>query len=513
MAKRTRWVAQGRLMALILGTLLAGLLPASTAAHVNSAAVSSPDSTTTSQSISARDWSQIKALINASAAPTQQAYLKASNADAYDQFGVSVAISGDTVVVGAPYESSSASGGEGDNSAFHSGAAYVFTRSGSSWSQQAYLKASNAGEYDLFGLSVAIDGDTIVVGAVVESSSASGGESDNSAFAAGAAYVFTRSGSSWSQQAYLKASNADEYNNFGTSVAIDGDTVVVGAVGESASAGAAYVFTRSGSAWSQQAYLKASNAESSDSFGCSVAISGDSVVVGAYGESSSASGGESDNSASFVGAAYVFTRSGSSWSQQAYLKASNAEEYDEFGISVAISGDSVVVGADDDSSASGGESDNSAFWAGAAYVFTRSGSSWSQQAYLKASNAEAGDYFGRFGRHRRRHCRRRLRLRVQQRKRWRERQLSVQRRRGICLHAIGQQLEPAGIPEGIERRSGRQVRLLAGDRRRHCCRRRHHRGQQRERRRGRQLNVLLRRGICLLLSDSVLARLLLGYRE
>jgi len=360
--------------------------------------------------LSPGDWDQIKTLLPqpAAVAPdTQQAYLKASNAEADDRFGYAVAISGDTLVVGAHFENSSASGGQSDNSATEAGAAYVFTRVGSTWSQSAYLKASNAEAYDNFGVSVAISGDTIVVGASYEDSSAGGGQGDNSASDAGAAYVFTQVGGTWSQAAFLKASNAEAVDYFGRSVALSGDTIVVGARGEDSSAsggqsdnsapsaGAAYVFNRVGGTWSEQAYLKASNAEASDKFGSSLAVSGDTIVVGANEEDSSADGGQSDNSAPFAGAAYVFTRVGSAWSQQALLKASNAETDDQFGFAVATSGDTIVVGAVlEDSSADGGQGDNSALYAGAAYVYTRVGGSWSQGAYLKASNAEFGDLFG-----------------------------------------------------------------------------------------------------------------------
>ncbi|MEL6271560.1 MAG: dockerin type I domain-containing protein, partial [Chloroflexota bacterium] len=199
-----------------------------------------------------------------------------------------------------------------------------FTRVGSTWSQQAYLKADNAGVSDFFGYSVAVDGDTVVVGAILEDGSATtvNGADDNLANGAGAAYVFTRSGTTWSQQAYLKASNTGVSDYFGYSVAADGDTVVVGAVIEDGSAttvngpdddlagnaGAAYVFTRVGSTWSQQAYLKAENAGASDQFGWSVAVDGDTVVVGAIGEDGSATtvNGANDNAAGFAGAAYVF---------------------------------------------------------------------------------------------------------------------------------------------------------------------------------------------------------------
>nr|WP_315474142.1 FG-GAP repeat protein [uncultured Rhodoferax sp.] len=368
---------------------------------------------------------------------SQQAYLKAPNAEAGDQFGESVAISGDTIVVGAFAESSNqttitnGSTASADNSASGAGAAYVFTRSGSTWSQQAYLKAPNAEANDSFGASVAISGDTIVVGATKENSNqttitnGSTASSNNSASAAGAAYVFVRSGTAWSQQAYLKAPNADSADFFGYRVAISDDTIVVSPYAEDSNqttitngatastdnsafaAGAAYVFVRSGTSWSQQAYLKAPNAGANDYFGYSAAISGNTIVVGALNEDSNqatitnGSTASSDNSASAAGAAYVFVRSGSSWSQQAYLKASNAEAIDQFGISVAISGDTIVVGATSEGSnqttitnGSSASADNSASNAGAAYVFVRSGTSWSQQAYLKASNAEADDQFG-----------------------------------------------------------------------------------------------------------------------
>jgi len=357
---------------------------------------------------------------------SQQAYLKASNTGMGDEFGASVAVSGDTLVVGAFLENSNATGVNGnqaDDSASNAGAAYVFVRSGSVWSQQAYLKASNTAAFDQFGAPVAVSGDTLVVGARFEDSSATGvnGEqADNSAIGAGAAYVFVRSGGVWSQQAYLKASNTDADDEFGSSVAVSGDTLVVGAYLENSNAtgvngnqadnsagdsGATYVFVRSGGVWSQQAYLKASNTEAVDQFGGSVAISGDTVVVGARNEDSNSTGvngNQGSNSAPESGACYVFVRSGGVWSQQAYLKASNTEALDLFGQSVAISGDTVVVGAwQEDSNATGvngNQADNSAGDSGATYVFVRSGGVWSQQAYLKASNAEGGtpqgDFFG-----------------------------------------------------------------------------------------------------------------------
>ncbi|OWY72739.1 hypothetical protein B7486_05050 [cyanobacterium TDX16] len=355
----------------------------------------------------------------------QQTYLKASNTGASDSFGWSVAASAATVVVGAPWEDSIATGVNGnqaDNSTTDSGAAYVFVRDETgNWSQQAYLKASNTGASDHFGQSVAISGDTIVVGAHDESSNATGvngNQANNSVALAGAAYVFVRSGTSWAQQAYLKASHTGVFDNFGSKVAVSGDTVVVGARYEDSSAtgvngngadnstadsGAAYVFVRNGVVWSQQAYLKASNTGASDLFGWTVAASGDYVVVGAFQERSNATGvngNQADNSLQTAGAAYVFVRDGLGiWSQQAYLKASNTGNVDAFGISVAVSGDTVVVGAIGEDSAAigvnGNQSDNNITDSGAAYVFVRdSMNAWTQQAYLKASNTGANDSFG-----------------------------------------------------------------------------------------------------------------------
>jgi trimeric autotransporter adhesin len=353
---------------------------------------------------------------------TQQAYLKASNTGANDVFGWKVGVSGDTIVVGASGEDSNATGVNGDqsnNTISRAGAAYVFVRSGTNWNQQAYLKASNPGTEDQFGSSVAISGDTIVVGARFEGSSATGmngDQSNNSAPGAGAVFVFVRSGTNWTQQAYLKASNTDGGDTFGSSVALSGDTLVVGAPTEDSNAigvngnqsdnsaresGSAYVFVRSGTTWTQQAYLKASNTRTNDLFGDPVAISGNTIVVGVYHESSNATGvngNQNDYGATDSGAAYVFVRDGTTWSQKAYLKASNAGPGDGFGYSVGVSADTVIVGAPGESSSAtgvnGDQGDNNASGAGAAYVFTHTGTNWNQQAYLKASNPQAADLFG-----------------------------------------------------------------------------------------------------------------------
>ncbi len=353
---------------------------------------------------------------------TQQAYLKASNTETVDHFGYAVSVSGDTIVVGAYFESSNATGVNGNqnnNNAHNSGAAYVFVRNGTTWTQQAYLKASNTGIDDYFGFSVSVSGDTVVVGALGEGSNATGvngNQSNNSAGNSGAAYVFVRNGTTWTQQAYLKASNTDYFDFFAYTVSVSGDTIVAGAFHESSNAvgvngnqsdnsapdaGAAYVFVRNGTTWSQQAYLKASNTDAGDAFGWSVSVSGDTVVVGASVEGSNASGvngNQSNNSALSSGAAYVFVRNGTTWTQQAYLKASNTDAGDHFGYAVSVSGDWVVVGAYSESSnatgVNGNQSDNSGLLSGAAYLFVRNGTTWSQHAYLKASNTDYSDHFG-----------------------------------------------------------------------------------------------------------------------
>jgi len=335
----------------------------------------------------------------------QQAYLKASNTAASNWFGFSVAISGETAVVGAFKESSDAVGVNGtqtSNTATNSGAAYVFVRMGTNWIQQAYLKASNAKRDDNFGIGIAIEADTIVVGASGEDSAArgsNGNENDNTAIDSGAAYVFKRSGTNWIQQAYLKPSNTATNAHFGARVAISAGTIVVSATGEQSGAsgvngnqsdrtmpgsGAAYVFVQDGTNWVQQAYLKASIPTPYAGFGLSVALSENSLIVGANEANS--------------GAAYIFVRNGTNWSQQAFLKASNAEANDRFGDALTISGDTVVVGARWEDSASqvvnGDQYDNRAPQCGAAYVFVREGTDWTQQAYLKAWKGQANDSFG-----------------------------------------------------------------------------------------------------------------------
>jgi len=292
---------------------------------------------------------------------TQQAKLTASDASAGDNFGWSVDIDGDTVIVGAYAET---------NDIQFEGSAYIFTRSGTTWTQQAKLIASDRQVNDFAGYDVSISGDTAVFGAVQEDT----GFND-----AGAVYVFTRSGTTWTQQAKLQASGREANQRFGEKVEIDGDTIIVGARDDTPStdAGAAYIFTRSGTTWTQQARLQGSDLQASDLFGLSVAIDSDTAVVGAF---------NNDTGGANAGAVYVFTRSGTTWTQQAKLQSSPVEAGARFGQSVAIENGTIVVGADRDST--------TGLYRGSIFIFTGSGSTWTQETNIQASDASNTMYLG-----------------------------------------------------------------------------------------------------------------------
>jgi hypothetical protein len=350
---------------------------------------------------------------------SQQAYIKASNTGEKgvgkqpskgDQFGFSISLSadGNTLAAGAISEDSSAKGINGDqndNSLVSSGAVYVFTRSGTAWSQQAYVKASNTDANNLFGYSVGLsaDGNTMAVSAYDEGGGSReiNGLQDKGRRGSGAIYVFTRTGTSWAQTAYLKASNAEPEDSLGYEIAIsqDGNTIAGGAADEDCfaaginppgcdndyktdtSTGAVYIFVRDGGKWTQQAFIKSSHPNKEDWFGSRLNISGDgnTLAVGAQlenGGSKGINGNQADLSAEDSGAIYLFTRTGTTWTQKAYVKASNAEAYDEFGSAMALSRDGklMAVGARSEASASkgvnGDMNDNSAMGAGALYIFS-----------------------------------------------------------------------------------------------------------------------------------------------
>jgi hypothetical protein len=298
---------------------------------------------------------------------TEQAKLLASDRSDFDFFGSSVALDGDTAIIGAF--------GAGAVGSIGNGAVYVFTRSGGVWTEQAKLLASDGDSYDYFGNSVALDGDTAVIGA--------SGEDDGGTDLNGAAYVFTRSGGVWTEQAKLLASDKSDLDLFGSSVALDGDTAIIGEDNVDDSAGlpngTAYVFTRSDGVWTEQVKLLPSDRQGGDKFGYSVALDGDTAVIGAY----SVDDGETRS----IGAAYIFTRSGGDWIEKAKLMASDKFDIDLFGYSVALDGDTALIAAYR-------ANDGGKFDTGAAYVFTRSGGVWTEQVKLLASDRDSYDYFG-----------------------------------------------------------------------------------------------------------------------
>jgi hypothetical protein len=289
---------------------------------------------------------------------------------ALDEFGASASISGTIAVVGAP---------KGDGRVADSGAAFAFSRIGNAWSQQAKLFAAADGAAgDAFGFSVATAGDTTVIGAYLD---------DDKGIDSGSAYIFTRLGSLWSQQAKILAPDGAAGDWFGHSVAISGTTVVIGARTDDASAtkldsGSAYVYTRSGATWSQQAKLTASDTGGGDTFGHAVGIAGETIVVGANNDNFEPA------PASAKGSAYVFVRSGTTWSEQKKLMATDATTDDRFGSAVAIAGDTVLVGAKYD------DKDTAKTNSGSAYTFTRAGTAWTQQAKLEAADSTKDDFFG-----------------------------------------------------------------------------------------------------------------------
>ena len=411
----------------------------------------------------------------------QIAYIKASNTGFGDNFGagssaigddaVSLSADGMTLAVGAPFESSGSAGIDGDqadDAVYGAGAVYVFVPQGDTWVQQAYIKASNPGVTDNFGFATALsaDGNTLAVSAHFEAGGDTGvnaDQDDDSIPQAGAVYVFTRSGTTWTQQSYVKASNTghigqrldpdeqpdlaaehfgpiasgeysyedsygemfDDGDQFGAAISLsdDGNKLVVTATAEDSgtpgvssdqgdnskrSAGAAYVFEREGDTWTQTAYIKPSNPEVDALFGYSAALSADGrrIAIGGYDEDGSvASTNEfQDGLVRGAGAVYVFDFDGDNWLQIGYLKASNAERGDSLGVAVAISDDgkTVIATAQDEDGLSTGINnipgpdyqDDIRPTTGAVYVFVEQDGAWSQQAYIKASNTGSGDVFG-----------------------------------------------------------------------------------------------------------------------
>ncbi|MDN5864598.1 MAG: FG-GAP repeat protein [Gammaproteobacteria bacterium] len=285
--------------------------------------------------------------------------LGASDAQAGAGFGFSVSISGDSILVGSPYVNAGA------------GAAYVFTKSGGTWSQAAELVPDDAGSNYNSGWSVALDGGTALVSAPVA-------PVDGNPLA-GAVYVFSGSGGVWSQAQKLTAGDVAGFADFGISVALDGSTAVIGASGLNSYFGAAYVFEQSNGTWTQTAKLLPSDGTILEFFGISVAVDDATALVGAYYQDVGAN--------SHQGAAYLFTKSGGVWSQAQKLTANDGASGDRFGLAVALDGSRALVGAYNADVA--GNSTQ-----GAAYVFEEMNGSWAQVQKLNASDGAADDWFG-----------------------------------------------------------------------------------------------------------------------
>lgn len=353
-------------------------------------------------------------------------YVKASNPEGSDDFGdgnpakgVALSADGSTLIVRTDYEGGAAAGvncggnlADGDGNGIpdcqendsteseYSGAVYVFVRDDAgAWSQQAYIKAPNAEANDDFGRSVALssDGNTLAVGAPGEDSAATavgGDEHDNSSTNSGAVFLFQRFNGTWFPGTYIKAPVNKTWAQFGSAVALSGDghTLVVGAQSEDSDAGAAYVYALSSGVWSSQARITARNAEADDHFGIALALAADgaTLAVNTVDEDSGTSGikqggdmpeaDTDDDSLRSSGVVYVFARDGAGgWQQQAYIKSDNPEETGWFGLSVALSaeGGTLAVGAPLE-----GAHDT-----GAAYLYTRDGDGvWSREQRLATSN-------------------------------------------------------------------------------------------------------------------------------
>ena len=289
---------------------------------------------------------------------TQQAKLLASNRSAGDSFGISVSLDNDTALIGSCFDE------------YYVGNAYVFTRTGTTWTEQGKLRAKDANTNDNFGFSVSLSGDTALIGAKLD---------DDKGVSSGSAYVFTRNGTTWTQQAKLTSLDGAAGDQFGYSVSLDGDTALIGTHNDNNrnKSCSVYVFIRNGTNWTQQAKLLASDATTNDYFGSSTTLAGDTALIGACFD---------NDNGNYSGSAYVFIRTGTTWTQQAKLLASDGAQNDNFGFSVSLSGDNAIIGAPWD--------DDNADASGSAYLFTRTGTTWTQQTKLLAKDSGTQDSFG-----------------------------------------------------------------------------------------------------------------------
>jgi hypothetical protein len=331
----------------IIGILICMLLIATAVPAVESLKNNAMNTTVPSSPlITMAGWNETQKLI-------------ATDCQQKEDFGWSVSLDGDTALIGARND---------DDNGIDSGSAYVFIRNGTNWTQQAKLHASDAAAGDYFGVSVSLDGDTALIGAQ--------GVISNS----GSAYVFIRNGTNWTQQAKLHASDAAASDYFGHAVSLDGDTALIGAYGDNYATGSVYVFTRTGTTWTEEEQrLHASIEAPSDWFGWSVSLDGDTALIGAQGVES------------FTGSVYVFTRTGTTWTQKQKLNDSRGKEFDYFGHAVSLDGDNALIGADEYSHLP----PYLPYGPGKAFVFTCNGTTWTQQQReLHASDPTTGDLFG-----------------------------------------------------------------------------------------------------------------------
>ncbi|MET0226263.1 MAG: hypothetical protein ABW187_07480 [Dokdonella sp.] len=294
---------------------------------------------------------------------TEQQELAPDDGVGGDGFGFSVSVSGDQIVIGAPYATVDGNGGEG--------AAYVFTNTDGSWSQTAKLAPDDGAASFNFGWSVALSGATALISAPVAP------VGDNAL--QGKAYVFTETADTWTQAQALTASDGSASATFGSSVALDGSTAVVGAAGTNAYFGAAYVFDGSSGSWLQSGELLPDDGVATEFFGLSVAVSGTTALVGAYNQRVGSNNGQ--------GSAYVYAASDGQWTQQQKLTASDGAASARFGLSVALDGTNALIGAY--FAAIDGRAQQ-----GAAYLFTQSGTTWTETDKLVASDGVAHDHFG-----------------------------------------------------------------------------------------------------------------------
>ncbi len=287
---------------------------------------------------------------------TEIAKLLPDDGDGEDSFGTAVAISGDAVIIGASFD---------EPNGWGSGSAYIFRFNGSQWFQEQKLTPSDGTEYDYFGGSVAIDGDIAVVGA------------DGTAMNRGAAYVFKYTGAQWIEQQKLEAGDGSENDMFGSSVDIDGDAIIVGAMGEGLNKGAAYIYRLIGNSWIEEGKLTVSDGFPFAYLGCSVGISNNIPFVGARGDFEK--GNES-------GAAYIFQKDGTVWIRTAKLFPEDGQAGEKFGASVSIDGDVAAAGSR--------FCDLKDIDAGAVNIFRRQGNQWMMEYKIAAGDGKNDDRFG-----------------------------------------------------------------------------------------------------------------------